>query len=125
MYFVPHFGHAEVYETSIWTPCQALTLTQNGTRPRRTSNNKDLLVLRKCCWSYKFFFNIKSKNIAQTTLILIYFIFIYFKNIWDILEGKFVNKNAPKCSPALYLGPVEVFFYCLKPFRGFFTGLGP
>ena len=21
MYFVPHFGHAEVYETSIWTPC--------------------------------------------------------------------------------------------------------
>ena len=21
MYFVPHFGHAKVYETSIWTPC--------------------------------------------------------------------------------------------------------
>ena len=20
MYFVPHFGHAKVYETSIWTP---------------------------------------------------------------------------------------------------------
>ena len=36
------------------------------------------------------------------TLILIYFILIYFKNIWDILEGKFVNKNAPK----LFTGPV-------------------
>ena len=21
MFFVPHFGHAKVYETSIWTPC--------------------------------------------------------------------------------------------------------
>ena len=21
MYFVPQFGHAKVYETSIWTPC--------------------------------------------------------------------------------------------------------
>ena len=21
MYFVPHFGHVKVYETSIWTPC--------------------------------------------------------------------------------------------------------
>ena len=21
MYFVSHFGHAKVYETSIWTPC--------------------------------------------------------------------------------------------------------
>ena len=21
MYLVPHFGHAKVYETSIWTPC--------------------------------------------------------------------------------------------------------
>ena len=21
MYFVPHYGHAKVYETSIWTPC--------------------------------------------------------------------------------------------------------
>ena len=21
MYFVPHFGHAKVFETSIWTPC--------------------------------------------------------------------------------------------------------
>ena len=21
MYFVPHLGHAKVYETSIWTPC--------------------------------------------------------------------------------------------------------
>ena len=33
MYFVPHFGHAKVYETSIWTPCfqiSAKTLLWNG-----------------------------------------------------------------------------------------------
>ena len=72
-------------------------------RPRRLLK-MDLLVLQKCCWSYKFFFNIERKKIAwnsQTTLILIHFIFIYFKSIWDILEGKLVNKNVPKCSLAL------------------------
>ena len=31
----------------------------------------------------------------------IYFIFMYFKNIWHILEGKLVNKNVPKCLLAL------------------------
>ena len=31
MYFVPHFGHAKVYETSIWTPCfQILAKTMPG-----------------------------------------------------------------------------------------------
>ena len=31
MYFVPHFGHAKVYETSIWTPCfQILAKTMRG-----------------------------------------------------------------------------------------------
>ena len=33
MYFVPHFGHAQVYETSIWTPCfqiLAKTMEQGG-----------------------------------------------------------------------------------------------
>ena len=33
MYFVPHFGHAKVYETSIWTPCfqiSAKTLPVSG-----------------------------------------------------------------------------------------------
>ena len=33
MYFVPHFGHAKVYETSIWTPCfqiSAKTLPDNN-----------------------------------------------------------------------------------------------
>ena len=30
-----------------------------------------------------------------------YFILIYFKNILDILEGKLVNKNAPKYLLAL------------------------
>ena len=30
MYFVPQFGHAKVYETSIWTPCfQILTKTMH------------------------------------------------------------------------------------------------
>ena len=32
MYFVPHFGHAKVYETSIWTPCfqiSAKTMNHN------------------------------------------------------------------------------------------------
>ena len=30
MYLVPHFGHAKVYETSIWTPCfQILTKTMH------------------------------------------------------------------------------------------------
>ena len=38
MYFVPHFGHAKVYETSIWTPCfqiSAKTLCW-GQNPQRT-----------------------------------------------------------------------------------------
>ena len=61
MYFVPHFGHAKVYETSIWTPCFQISAK---TLPRRTSSTKDLLVLQKFYWSYKFFFNIKRKNIA-------------------------------------------------------------
>ena len=31
MYFVPHFGHRKVYETSIWTPCfQILAKTMYG-----------------------------------------------------------------------------------------------
>ena len=32
--------------------------------PRKTSNTEDLLVQQKFYWSYKFFFNIKRKNIA-------------------------------------------------------------
>ena len=33
MYFVLHFGHAKVYETSIWTPCfQILAKTIPGNR---------------------------------------------------------------------------------------------
>ena len=36
MYFVPHFGHAKVYETSIWTPCFQLSAK---TLPRSRSSN--------------------------------------------------------------------------------------
>ena len=48
-----------------------------------------------------------------------YFILIYFKNILDILEGKLVNKNAPKylLGP---IGPVEVFFYWPEAVMGNF-----
>ena len=38
MFFVPHFGHAKVYETSIWTPCfqiSAKTLISSMYRKRR------------------------------------------------------------------------------------------
>ena len=37
MYFVPHFGHVPVYETSIWTPCfqiSAKTLHETS-RPKK------------------------------------------------------------------------------------------
>ena len=37
MFFVPHFGHAKVYETSIWTPCiqisaKTLLLASNNSK---------------------------------------------------------------------------------------------
>ena len=52
------------------------------------------------------------------------FIFIYFKNNWDILEWKLVNKNVPKYLLALQ-DPLKSLFTGPKPFWGIFTGLGP
>ena len=49
---------------------------------------------------------------------------MYFKNIWDILEGKVVNKECPQKFTGP-VGPLKSFFTGLKPFWGIFTGLGP
>ena len=41
MYFVPHFGHAKVYETSIWTPCfQISAKTLSRSCPHKTSGGQ-------------------------------------------------------------------------------------
>ena len=63
--------------------------------PCRTSNTEDLLVMQNFYWSYKSFFNIKRKKYLKLTdniYFFVYFLFIYFKYIRDILEEKLVNK---------------------------------
>ena len=52
-----------MYETCI-IAIPGLNANSKWYWPRRTSNTKDLLVLQKFYGSYKFFFNIKRKNIA-------------------------------------------------------------
>ena len=54
--------------------------------PCWTSNTEDLLVLQ-------IFFTDPTNS---QTFIFIDFNFIYFKNIWDMLEGKRVNRKCPQ-----------------------------
>ena len=49
MYFVPHFGHAKVYETSIWTPC--FPVSAAAALKYRLEEEVICLPVLPCVWS--------------------------------------------------------------------------
>ena len=95
--------------------------------PRRTSNTKVLLALQTFYWSYNFFFILKQnkkKHCIEFTKYIYFYLHLFQKHFWDILEGQLVNKYASKCLLGLR-DKLRYFFTGPKPFVGMFIGLVP
>ena len=77
MFFVPHFGHAKVYETSIWTPCFQISAKTLLSREIFSITCNAKLTLQAYCVDTSFTLSNQSNLthfiLLHTTNILVHF----------------------------------------------------
>ena len=71
MYFVPHFGHAKVYENSIWTPCFQI-LAKTMLYMALISCAKKMLLIPVGGYFYYFEFAYSSRDTEIITLRMLF-----------------------------------------------------
>ena len=105
---------------------QASTLTQTDAGPVGPVTSRIYWSFKICTGPTILAIIFKEKTlhkIHRQHLFLIYFISIYFKNIWHILDWTLVNKNVPKCLLAVYY-QLRSFLLALSHFGKFLLAWG-
>ena len=103
MYFVPHFGHAKVYGTSIWTPCFQILA-------KAMSDGFETNFLNWNIW----------RRIVDWVLIDIYPSNIFWKMISDMSYQKWSYHQLSQCLIACW-GLKKLFAFCNPTLKSFYS----